>query len=101
MKNLISWLQAKYAILCPHCGMELNWFETAYGKENDTVHLKCVTCDIFFIHDEALTETDVPGRRIEHFKQQGWDDEGYQGGPSSHYYKPKWLRRIERLLNIE
>lgn len=98
---LIRWPHDKYAMFCPHCNKELNWFETSFGKGNQTDHLKCVVCDKCFINNSELTETDAPRRRVEHFKQQGFDDEGYQGVPTSYFYKPRWLRRIERLLRIE
>jgi len=60
-----------------------------------------VGCDKYFINDTELTETDLPRLQVEHFKQRGFDDEGYQGVPTSYFYKPLWLRRIERLLRIE
>lgn len=91
-------LQRKYAIFCPHCRNELNWFETSFGSGITTEYLKCVTCDLFYINDSVLSETDVPKKRIEHFKKQGFNDEGYQGGPTSSCYQPKWLRSIERLF---
>jgi len=98
----ICWIQSKYAISCPRCGNELNWFERSFGKGNmtDTDYLKCITCDMFFIKGVALTPTDVPRNHLEHLKKQGYDDEGYQGVPTSYFYKPEWLRKIEKILRI-
>lgn len=98
--RLLNWLRNRYALFCPHCRNELNWFDTSIGKGNQTDHLKCVTCERFFINDAALTTTDVPRRRVEYYKQQGFDDEGYQGVPTSYFYKPEWLRKIERFLRL-
>ncbi|GAA3407542.1 hypothetical protein GCM10020370_39320 [Paenibacillus hodogayensis] len=97
---LTSWLRDKYTLYCPNCSNELNWFETAYGTGIRIDYLRCVVCDMFFIKDAALTPTDAPGKRVEHFKKQGWDDEGYQGVPTSYFYKPGWISKIERLLGL-
>lgn len=90
---LIRWLQNKYAISCPHCGNELNWFDSSVTKD----YLKCVPCDMFIINDVALIPTVSPRNRIEHLKKMY---EGYHGVPTSYFYKLKWLRKIENLLKI-
>ncbi|NEW04891.1 hypothetical protein GK047_02520 [Paenibacillus sp. SYP-B3998] len=91
----------KRTLFCPICNSELNWFGTVVGKGFQKGELKCVTCDKYFINDSELTETDTPRRRVEHFKQQGFDDKGYQGVPTSYFYKPAWLRKIEKLLRVK
>lgn len=90
-----------HTLFFPICDSELNWFDTAIGKKFQRDHLKCVSCDKYFINDSQLTETGTPRRRVEHFKQQGFNDEGYQGVPTSYYYKPEWLRKVEKLLWID
>lgn len=89
-----------HTLYCPICNSELNWFDTAVGKGYQKDHLKCVSCDKYFVNDSQLTETDTPRRRVEHFMQQGFDDEGYQGVPTSYFYRPEWLRKVEKLFWI-
>jgi hypothetical protein len=90
-----------HTLFCPICNSELNWFETAIGNGYQKDHLKCVSCDKYFINDSQLTETDTPRRNVEYHKQKGFDDEGYLGVPTSYFYRPRWLRKVEKLLRID
>lgn len=98
IKKIISKFNDLYAIYCPQCHSELNWY--ASSTNSDT--LKCLKCSLYFDKEsncKTLVETDVPNQYNAKFFQNDKYHHFYQGTPTSEFYRPKWLRIVLKLIS--
>lgn len=94
-------IHKKYSILCPKCKNELIWGR----RSNEIDQLKCRKCEIFYDMDRETKKLSISNKDTiislnDIMRSHGLDTDVFLT-PTSIWYKPRWVRYIEKILGID